>query len=309
MMWLRNILFVMTLCTTLTAARAQEPVERQDAGHCVPDVGLSQKPAAVGTAVTRKPFTTLPGEAPQQQTLSADSAMRRIMSTMPIRYYPSVYPRGGADFSRNVFFYDYSSGGDIMRWKGGAIVGSGSRTTLPGLLSRQNASLQMVHTTGNLMLTAGVTADRYMLTRGLRTVYGINASATYSFNENLSLTVFGRFYNNSRYVSMAAMPYIGSSAYGGYISYTGERFGIDLGVERVYDPYLRRWTTVPIVTPVVNFGRGIVVALPVGWLVKDVLEDAVFGKQQPRNPTIPPLTLPAPTPAIIYPPSGTEGSW
>ena len=147
MMWLRNILFVMTLCTTLTAARAQEPVERQDAGHGVPGVGLSQDPAAVGTAVTRKPFTTLPGEAPQQPALSADSAMRRIMSTMPIRYYPSVYPRGGADFSRNVFFYDYSSGGDIMRWKGGAIVGSGSRTTLPGLLSRQNASLQMVHTT------------------------------------------------------------------------------------------------------------------------------------------------------------------
>lgn len=165
MAWLRHILFAVALCAALTAARAQEPVERQDVGHSVPGVGLNQNPSVVGTAVTRKPFTTLPGEAPQQQTLSADSAMRRIMSTMPTRYYPSVYPRGGADFSRNVFFYDYSSGGDIMRWKGGAIVGSGSRVTLPGLLSRQNASLQMVHTTGNLMLTAGVTADRYMLTR------------------------------------------------------------------------------------------------------------------------------------------------
>ncbi len=309
MAWFRHILFVVAVCAALTAARAQEPVERQDVGHSVPGVTLSHESAVGGESAARKPLTTLPGEAPQQPGLSADSAMRRIMSTMPTRYYPSVYPRGGADFSRNVFFYDYSSGGDLMRWKGGAVVGSGSRTTLPGLLSRRNASLQMVHTAGNLMLTAGVTADRYMLTRGLHTVYGINASATYSFNENLSLTVFGRFYNSSSFVSMAAMPYMGSPAYGGYISYTGERFGIDLGVERVYDPYLRRWTTVPIVTPVVNFGRGIVVALPVGWLVKDLLEDAVFGKQPPRNPTILPPTLPAPTPSVVYPPSGTEGSF
>ena len=85
---------------------------------------------------------------------------------------------------------------------------------------------------------------------------------------------------------MAAMPYMGSSAYGGYVSYMGETLGIDLGVERVYDPYLRRWTTVPIVTPAINFGRGVVVRLPVGWLVKDVLDRAVFGKQPPRNPTI-----------------------
>ena len=108
---------------------------------------------------------------------------------------------------------------------------------------------------------------------------------------------------------MAAMPYIGSSAYGGYVSYMGETLGIDLGVERVYDPYLRRWTTVPIVTPAINFGRGVVVRLPVGWLVKDVLDRAVFGKQPPRNPTIMPDLPPAPSPSVIPPPSGTDGSF
>lgn len=309
MVWLRHILFAVTVCVVPIVVHAQEPVEKPDVGQSVPDVTQSPEPDLGGAPVTRKPFTTLPGEAPQQPATTADSTMRRIAGVMSTRYYPSVYPRGGADFSRNIFFYDYSSGGDLMRWKGGALVGSGSRTTMPGLFSHQNASLQAVHTVGNLMFTAGVTADRYLLTRGLKTVYGINASATYNFNENLSLTVFGRFYNNSPYVSMAAMPYIGSSAYGGYVSYTGERFGINLGVERVYDPFLRRWTTVPIVTPMINFGRGIVVELPVGWFVKELVEDAVYDKKQPRNPTILPPTLPPPSPSVIPPPSGTDGSF
>lgn len=309
MTWLRNILFAAAVCMVVDAARAQEPVRKPDVVPGVRDLSPGSEPYSGGTSVSRKPFTTLPGEVRRQPDAIADTLMRRVASGISADGYPSALPRTGADFSRDIFFYDYSSGGDLMRWKGGAFAGSGSRVTMPGLLSRQKASLQAVHTVGNLMLTAGVTADRYLLTRGLQTVYGVSASATYSFNEHLSLTVFGRFYNSSPFVSMAAMPYIGSSAYGGYVSYMGETLGIDLGVERVYDPYLRRWTTVPIVTPAINFGRGVVVRLPVGWLVKDVLDRAVFGKQPPRNPTIMPDLPPAPSPSVIPPPSGTDGSF
>lgn len=244
---LGNILFAAALCVTVNAVRAQEPVRKPDVVPGVRDLSPGSEPYSGGTSVSRKPFTTLPGEVRRQPDAIADTLMRRVASGISADGYPSALPRTGADFSRDIFFYDYSSGGDLMRWKGGALAGSGSRVTMPGLLSRQKASLQAVHTVGNLMLTAGVTADRYLLTRGLQTVYGVSASATYSFNEHLSLTVFGRFYNSSPFVSMAAMPYMGSSAYGGYVSYIGETLGIDLGVERVYDPYLRRWTTVPIV--------------------------------------------------------------
>lgn len=309
MTWLRNILFAAAVCMVVDAARAQEPVRKPDVVPGVRDLSPGSEPYSGGTSVSRKPFTTLPGEVRRQPDAIADTLMRRVASGISADGYPSALPRTGADFSRDIFFYDYSSGGDLMRWKGGALAGGGSRVTMPGLLSRQKASLQAVHTVGNLMLTAGVTADRYLLTRGLQTVYGVSASATYSFNEHLSLTVFGRFYNSSPFVSMAAMPYMGSSAYGGYVSYMGETLGIDLGVERVYDPYLRRWTTVPIVTPAINFGRGVVVRLPVGWLVKDVLDRTVFGKQPPRNPTIMPDLPPAPSPSVIPPPSGTDGSF
>ena len=214
MTWLRNILFAAAVCMVVDAALAQEPVRKPDVVPGVRDLSPGSEPYSGGTSVSRKPFTTLPGEVRRQPDAIADTLMRRVASGISADGYPSALPRTGADFSRDIFFYDYSSGGDLMRWKGGALAGSGSRVTMPGLLSRQKASLQAVHTVGNLMLTAGVTADRYLLTRGLQTVYGVSASATYSFNEHLSLTVFGRFYNSSPFVSMAAMPYMGSSAYG-----------------------------------------------------------------------------------------------
>ena len=158
MTWLRNILFAAAVCMVVDAARAQEPVRKPDVVPGIRDLSPGSEPYSGGTSVSRKPFTTLPGEVRRQPDAIADTLMRRVASGISADGYPSALPRTGADFSRDIFFYDYSSGGDLMRWKGGALAGSGSRVTMPGLLSRQKASLQAVHTVGNLMLTAGVTA-------------------------------------------------------------------------------------------------------------------------------------------------------
>ena len=134
---LGNILFAAALCVAVNAVRAQEPVRKPDVGTGVRDLSPGSEPYSGGTSVSRKPFTTLPGEVRRQPDAIADTLMRRVASGISADGYPSALPHTGADFSRDIFFYDYSSGGDLMRWKGGALAGSGSRVTMPGLLSRQ----------------------------------------------------------------------------------------------------------------------------------------------------------------------------
>ena len=119
MTWLRNILFAAAVCMVVDAARAQEPVRKPDVEPGVRDLSPGSEPSSGGTSVSRKPFTTLPGEVRRQPDSIADTLMRRVVSGISADGYPSSLPRTGADFSRDIFFYDYSSGGDLMRWKEG----------------------------------------------------------------------------------------------------------------------------------------------------------------------------------------------
>lgn len=197
-------------------------------------------------------------------------------------------------FNRNPYALDYTRQGRIASWDTGFAAGSGHRTTLPGLFSVQSADLAVTQQFGNLTLSALLTADRYQLWRGIHDRFGVHGSASYSFSDHVSLTLFGSYHNNSPFLSPAAVPYIGNTGFGGFFTFQGDRFGIDLGAERVYDPMRRSWTTVPIVTPHIRFNDKFSLDLPVGWLIQGLLEKTIYSNDRPSNPTIAPPIPPMP---------------
>ena len=85
---------------------------------------------------------------------------------------------------------------------------------------------------------------------------------------------------------MGAFPYVATSAYGGYATYRNGWFGMDLGAERRYDAFARRWINEPIVTPKFKLAKKIWLELPVGPLVRDGLDHVIHHRQ--NGPTIMP---------------------
>ncbi len=73
----------------------------------------------------------------------------------------------------------------------------------------------------------------------------------------------------------------------------GETVGMDLGVERYYDTFARRWVTSPIITPKVRFSEKFTLELPVGPLVKEMIDNAVFNRKERSGPMIMPEGLPS----------------
>lgn len=196
-------------------------------------------------------------------------------------------------FTRSPYAFDFSTGGVITSWRSGAVVGSAFRTTMPALMSRQNASVGVVQNVGNLTITGNVSADRYLLWRGNRTAYTFSGAATYRFNDNWSATVFGRYSSNRSFYSMAAMPYMGTSGYGGFVTFMGETVGMDLGVERYYDTFAGRWVTSPIITPKVRVAEKFTIELPVGWMVKELIDNAVHNRKRRGGAMIMPEGVPS----------------
>ena len=177
---------------------------------------------------------------------------------------------------------------------GALCIAVSGRCLISGLLSRRDASLGVVQGFGALTVSAGLSADRYMLWRGTRTTFGLGGSLSYRFTDNLSATLFGRYVGGGSFVSPASLPYVGASGYGGYVTLTGGALGVDLGVESYYDAFARRWVTSPIVTPKVKVSEKFTIELPVGWMVKEMIDNAVNNNRRRGGPMIMPDNVPAP---------------
>lgn len=232
--------------------------------------------------------------------------MRRQVPALPVAAgaMPSVVPAGaGVPLTHYPYSADYRDEGQLASWSGGAVFGVGSHVSMPGLMSVQNATVGVTHTVGRLTMTAAASAYRNNLLRtasaadsragGMGTLlnttyFTVGGMMTYRFSDNISATVFGRYSTNRTFYSMAAMPYMATSGYGGYLTFMGETLGVDVGVERYYDTFARRWITSPIVTPKIKFSDKFTLALPVGPLVKDVLHDLLRKDKVREGPMIMP---------------------
>ena len=142
-----------------------------------------------------------------------------------------------------------------------------------GLMDVQSVSGNMQYSLGALNMQGGLIANRYLYHRGIISQYGISGQIVYSFNPNLSATIFGTYYNTNPFISMAAFPFVPTTSYGGYMTVGNNSFYMNLGVERRYNTFERKMETVPIISPAFKISNKVTVELPLGDLVKHVVED------------------------------------
>ena len=142
-----------------------------------------------------------------------------------------------------------------------------------GLMDVQSVSGNMQYSFGAINMQGALIANRYHYHRGIISQYGISGQIVYSFNPNLSATIFGTYYNTNPFISMAAFPFVPTTSYGGYMTVGNNSFYMNLGVERRYNTFERKMETVPIISPAFKISNKVTVELPLGDLVKHVVED------------------------------------
>lgn len=304
----RRAMAVVSLSLLAVAASAQEPFGSSHIND--DDSHTDSVPSAFQDKLMNEAYTP-EFSVPMPESRFTRSTFSRMMSSVqppkPKFHVDSIdrlmlYGTPEPKFIASPYAYDFNRSGVVTSWKNGFLMGYGSRTTMPVMMSNQNVSFSAVQNVGNFTFTGGVSADRYFMWRNTRTMFGFNGSVTYNFSDNVSATVFGRYYTGQSYYTMGAMPYMGSSGYGGFFSFMGNTFGMDVGVERYYDSFAGRWITSPIITPKIKFSEKFTLALPVGGLVKELFDDYVFKNNKNQGPIIMPEATPMPGPIPFGPP-------
>ena len=176
-------------------------------------------------------------------------------------------------------------------WKGRytTLYGLSSTTRFKNMMENRSASFILNYKKDNIIIEGGFEANQYETNR-ITNQFGITGSITYTFTPHLSMTLFGSYYNTTPFATLAMHPYISSSTYGGYMTYKGEKGGLKLGARRYYDPFLRRWETEPILTPTIHFSNKSKMEIPLGGLLKTILEKAFIKGSKNNSPNImPPL--------------------
>lgn len=207
-------------------------------------------------------------------------------------------------YDTNPYSRDWSSSGVIARLGGGYLTGAGSRTTYPGMGNMANATVAFMMPMGDRMtVTAGVTGSKYHFDRNVWNDYGVFGNASFKLNDRLSLNAFGQYFFNQRFHSVAAMPFLGSSSYGGTLGWkASDKFSLDVGARRIYDPYTGQWRTLPVVQPTLNL-LGAPISLDVGPLIYQVLNN-LFGNDKDSRDWGDPRYRPVNAPGATAMPSG-----
>mgnify|MGYP000818136227 FL=1 len=196
----------------------------------------------------------------------------------PANEFPNEPWNGNGTINWDGNYKDFSLGKHID-------FGAASQTSVfPSLMTRQSLNMQLTYQYKNLSWVSGINVNKYLYD-GAQTQYGVFSNLNLQLSNNLSATLYGQYYGVNPYYSMATFPYINTSEYGGYLSIHDENKGLDLGVKRKYDPYRRRWYTVPIISPYIKVGK-INISLPVG--------DMLYNKLFDDEPNILPIRMPAP---------------
>ncbi len=200
-------------------------------------------------------------------------------------YYEPLSDGSTFRLNNSPYSADFSANANIASWRGGAVYGYGARETMPGLMQSETGAFMVSQQFGNIVFTGGVSANKYGFYRALHTLYGIHGTITYRLNDCIAFTAFGSHYNGSLYYSPAAMPFIRQSNYGAYVDVgISDRFGVGLGVQRVYNALNGAMETVPIVRPYFKINNKVAIEVDAGYLIKD----ALFDSNSKRNPTMAP---------------------
>ncbi len=262
---MKRALAIAFLTVALTGlAQENQTIKLQfDQSKISPQFTMPELPTAIAPVANIKPTfnTNLPTAADLKldyQDLWADSLVIYQPNWNDSRFTTATLPHFRYD--TNPYGRDWSSGGIITRLGHGLLTGSGSHTTYPGMGNTASASVAYTMPLGDRMqFTAGVTGSKYHFDHAAWNDYGVFGNASFRLNNRLTLNAFGQYYARQQFHSVAAMPFQGSSSYGGTLGWrASDNFSLDVGARRIYDPYTGQWRTLPIVQPTFNlFGAPI----------------------------------------------------
>lgn len=244
---------LMALAVLVGMAQENQGIRlRFDQSKISPQFTMPELPTSVTPATNIKP--TLNADFPTAADLRLDYQNRVADSLAIYQQYSNAQrmaPLPRFHYDTSPYSRDWSSSGIIARPLGGYLAGSGSHTTYPGMGNIATANIAFILPVGDrFQITTGITGSKYHFDRDAWNDYGVFGNASFMLSDRLSLNAFGQYYLSQRYHSVAAMPFLGASTYGGTLGWkASDKFSLDVGARRIYDPYTGRWRTLPIVQP------------------------------------------------------------
>lgn len=173
-----------------------------------------------------------------------------------------------------LFKGDYSTSGILWQFPHGAMFGSGSQTSVPGIGLFNNASLGYQHVFNDrfeLRLQADAMKINMMHSTGQ--VFSTSGALLYHASDRVAFKVFGSYDIGNSYG-------MSTHSYGATMSVDmSDRFNMEMGVQRYYDAMRGRWETVPVVIPSYRFNNKFNLGLDVGGILYEILRDVAFDKR------------------------------
>ncbi len=169
-----------------------------------------------------------------------------------------------------LFRGDYSTGGVLRQFPHGAVFGSGSQTSLPGIGRFNNASLGYQHIFNDrLSLQLRANAMKINMSHITGQAFSTAGRLTYRASDRVAFNVFGSYDIGNSYG-------MSTNSYGATMSLDmSERFGVEVGAQRYYDAMRGGWQTVPVVIPYYRFEK-FKLGLDVGGIMYEILRNVVF---------------------------------
>lgn len=296
----RGIAIILLLMVALAgSSQESQGVKLQfDQSMISPVFTMPEMPMTVLPATNIKPVFN--SSRPSMADLKLDTGVGHLTDSLAIYQQQwradarPALPR--FTYDTNPYGRDWTSSGVITRIGPGYLTGAGSHTTYPGLGNTTTASVAITVPIDRLTVTAGLTGSKYHFDREAWNDYGVYGNASFRLNDRLTLNAFGQYYINQQYHSIAAMPLLGSSSYGGTLGWkASDKFSLDVGARRLYDPYTGRWRTLPVVQPTFNL-LGAPISFDAGPLIYQLL-DGLFNSGKNRrdwgDPRFRPVTVPS----------------
>ena len=293
----RVLSIVMAIVALVGTAQESQSIKLQfDQSKISPQFTMPELPGTVMPATNIKPTfnINLPTAADLKLAYRSSLSDSLAIYQQQWRTARPALPRFSYDTSP--YSRDWSSGGVITRLGGGYLTGASSHTTYPGMGNMASASVAFTMPMGDrFQFTAGLPGSKYHFDRSAWNDYGVFGNASFWLNDRLSLNAFGQYYVNQQFHSVAAMPFLGSSSYGGTLGWkASDSFSLDVGARRIYDPYTGRWRTLPVVQPTFNL-LGAPISIDAGPWIYQLLDGLLNGGKNSKDwgdPKYRPVTVP-----------------
>ncbi len=177
---------------------------------------------------------------------------------------------------------DYATGGLIWHSRNAALLGAGRQETLPGIGIVNNASLMYGMSLGDRWeLQAGVGVTKMNVFPAIGQTFDASAALMYHLSDRVRLKGFGSYAAGQLYG-------IPAYSYGGTIGVdVTDRFSLEGGVRRYYDPMRGGWQTAPVLIPSYRFDK-FKLEMDVGGLLYELLRSGIKRDYNRVNPTIGP---------------------